>query len=589
MSLVGSLICLVCSFVTCMQTCGAAPVPPCPGNDCVISTNPRPAANPLLVNLSLGAVTGTVTDYSAQRFTLPYAAPPVGSLRFAWPQPLTSLNAPAYDASKLPKACMQQPDSRYEISEDGISEDCLYLNIYRPSPSISAAGQGKKPVLVWVHGGSFVSGSSTAPGLDGSWLASKNNVIVVTIQYRLGMFGFFSPSAFTDESAAPSSSTSTPGNQGVRDAIQALQFVHDNIASFGGDPNSVTLAGQSSGAHLIRALLNAPSAAPLFQRAILHSDPANFGTQSRTTSQKVSDFALSQTGCSDLACLRSQSADDLLGASMSTLQAGQSIDPSVAMTEVFRPFTGALTASPFENDPSRSSSTGKPIIFTNVENESGSVVGSMLQPTSAGAQNAQMQAYPMSLSRDQLLGQMFNAGRSTSLSSAPQYSVDMKANDGLRQNLESILTQGMFTCPNWNLAQRYATHTPSYIALFERGISYPSNAGNDYCATRVCHEDDIQLVFSNPNKLSDASTKAVVKEVQARWVAFMRSGNPNVGQYGGWSSTGDDQQNALVLRLGKDGGAASSIVDTVSLQSGQYAGCGQVWGSHVKYDWQLYG
>ncbi len=137
MSLVGSLICLVCSFITCMNSCGAAPVPACPGNDCVIYANrpSNPAGNPLLVSLSIGAVLGTTTDYAAQRFTLPYALPPVGPLRFASPQPLTSFNASTYNAAKLPKACMQQPESRYGTSDDSISEDCLYLNIYRPSPS----------------------------------------------------------------------------------------------------------------------------------------------------------------------------------------------------------------------------------------------------------------------------------------------------------------------------------------------------------------------------------------------------------------------------------------------------------------------
>ncbi len=242
----------------------------------------------------------------------------------------------------------------------------------------------------------------------------------------------------------------TQGNQGVRDAVQALQFIHDNIAAFGGDPNSVTLAGQSSGAHLIRAILNAPAAAPLFQRAILHSDPANFGTQTQTTSRAVSDFALSQTGCSDLGCLRSATSGDLLSASTTTVQAGQGIDDSLAASEVWRPFIGSLTGSPFEDDPSGTSSTGKPIIFTNVENEGGSVVGSMLMPTSAGAQSAQLRAYPVTLPRDQLFGQMFNGGRAAALATASQYSMDTPAsssttaqavsfsetNDGLRQNIE---------------------------------------------------------------------------------------------------------------------------------------------------------
>lgn len=609
MTLLSTIVCLLCSLVASINSSGAAPVAYCTGNSCAASAH-APRANSPRVTLALGTVQGTSLDYSAERFTLSYAQPPVGQLRFASPQPPTAFNASVYDASQLPKACMQQPDERYGISADNVSEDCLYLNVYRPSRPSSTTS--KLPVIVWVHGGSFSSGASTAPGLDGSWLASQNNIIVVTIQYRLGMFGFFSPSAFTDGSADTSSNGKIQGNQGVRDAIQALRFVHDNMASFGGDPNRITLAGQSSGAHLIRSLLNARSASWLFQQVILHSDPANFGTQTAQTSEQVSDFALQQTGCSDLDCLRSMSANDVLGASTAAVQAGRDIDPSVALTEVWRPFIDSLTGTAFEENPSDALSRAKPIIFTNVENEGGSAVGSLLLPTGAEAQRAQLRSYPISLTRQQLLDQMFNNGRASTLSNASQYAIDSntsaypspaqvqlysQSKDGLRRNLETVLTQGMFVCPTWNNAQRYAPGTPAYVALFQQGVQYPSNAANDYCSAdrRVCHEDDIQLVFVDPSKLTDATKQSVVKEVQDRWVAFVRSGNPNTVTYGGWSTVDADQQTASVLRLGANSASASassassSAVDHVALQTGQYAGCGQIWGSQVKFDWQLYG
>ncbi|CDU24321.1 related to para-nitrobenzyl esterase [Sporisorium scitamineum] len=598
MTLLSSLACLLCSLVTCLNQCSAVPIPSCPANDCIIYTAPpSPTNTSLQVTLPFGLVFGTTTDYAAHRFTLPYARPPVGLLRFSSPQPLSPFTT-VYNATQLPKACMQQPDSRYGISEENISEDCLYLNIYRP-----AKGAVGRPVLVWVHGGSFVQGSSTAPGLDGSWLASRYNIVVVTVQYRLGMFGFFSPTGFTDESAS-SSSSNIQGNQGVRDTVSALQFIHDNIGSFGGNPNSVTLAGQSSGAHLIRSLLNAPSAASLFQRAILHSDPANFGTPTLKTSADVSDFALSQTDCSDLQCLRSMSAVDLLSASTTTVQAGQSIDASVAMGEVWRPFLGDLIGPAFEQDPSAATAS-KPIIFTNVENEGGSMVGTMLLPTGAGASSAELRACPVTMTREQLLDEMFNAGRGGKLSNVTQYGMNTntsaypsparvelysQSNDSLRRNLETVLTQGEFTCPTWFNAQRYSTKAPSYVTLFEKGIRYPSNVGNDYCQDdRVCHEDDIQLVFTDPGKV-DATKREVVKEVQARWVGFATNGDPNTDKYGGWRSVGAGQQSARVLRLGvRTSGAASSVLDTISLQTAQYAACGQVWHSEIKFDWQLYG
>lgn len=594
MTLLSSLICLVCSFVTCAHMCAGAPVLTCRADRrCSLSS-------PLQVNLALGSVLGTNTAYGSQRFTLPYAQPPVGELRFAAPQPLTALpnRTAAYDASQLPKACMQQPDSRYGIAADNVSEDCLYLNVFRPKPST----EGPLPVLVWVHGGSFIAGSSTAPGLDASYLAAQNNVVVVTIQYRLGMFGFFAPEQLTDESqVGPGAKLS--GNQGVRDAIQALKFVHDNIGAFGGDASSVTLAGQSSGAHLIRTLLSTPSATSLFHKAILHSDPANFGTQTASTSDAVSRYAMGQTSCSDVACLRAMSAGDVLDASMQTVQAAQSIDDAVAVSEVWRPFVGQLTGTPFEANPAAVAS--KPIIVTNVENEAGSVIGNLLLPTGMNYDTAEMRAWPMSLSRQQLLGQMFNGGRADVLDSTTQYSmatnvsaypapVQVKlyssAQDGLRRNLETVLTQGMFTCAAWNNARRYAAAGQVYVGLFERGITYPTNEGNDYCAQdKVCHEDDIRLVFADPSQV-DESKRAVVQEVQARWVAFMRSGNPNTANYAAWQTVSTSSQSAHVLRLGSaDASGAASTLDTISLQANQYAGCGQVWGSTAKFDWQLYG
>ena len=671
MALLGSLLCLLCSFVTCFNACNAAPVLTCPNNRCL------PSTNPLQVNLPLGAVVGASSSYGAQRFTLPYALPPVGELRFASPVPLTSFPSGSggiYDSSKLPKACTQQPDARYGINEEGVSEDCLYLNIFRPTPGKASAG-AKLPVLVWVHGGSFISGSSTAPGLDGSYLAAQHNVIVVTIQYRLGMFGWFSPSQSTDEAGSslqkrtddevesldrskklkrvhareealaekgaqsaynrfnsisrlPEQDTlglykrnssnagsrktkraddKLQGNQGLRDAILALQFVRNNIASFGGNPSSVTLAGQSSGAHLIRSLLNSAAASPLFARAILHSDPANFGTQTLATSNLVSTFALSQTNCSDLTCLRSMSAQDVLSASTAAVQAAQAIDAAVAVSEVWRPFAGSLTGAPFETNPETSSSAGKPIIFTNVENEAGSVIGSMLMPTPVGASSAQLIAYPVDMTREQLLEQMFNGGRAALLASAAAYGMSANVSlytppgpvqpfanstDGLRRNLETILTQGMFTCATWSNAQRYAANPASsvYVALFEKGLTYPSNNGNDYCDQgRVCHEDDILLLFTDPNTINPDIGR-VVTEVQARWTAFMRTGSPNSNSYRGWTSVGTSQQAARVMRSGiYEGKAQTSSPDTISLQQGQYAGCGTEWGGQVKFDWQLYG
>ncbi len=259
------------------------------------------------------------------------------------------------------------------------------------------------------------------------------------------------------------------------------------------------------------------------------------------------------------------SANDLLEASDTAVQAGQAIDPSVAVSEVWRPFIGSLTGPPLETNPATSAAAvaGKQVMFTNVENEGGSAIGSLLLSTGSNATSATLRAYPLTLTRAELLDQMFNDNRSFALSSAVQYGLSTsntsayptpaqvqlyaKVDDSLRRNLETILTQGMFVCPSWNNALRYPE---AYVALFERGITHPSNAGIDYCADKVCHEDDILLFFSDPATVA-SSVRATVKEVQARWVAFVRSGNPNTGSYGGWGSVGPKgESKATVLRIG---------------------------------------
>jgi carboxylesterase type B len=149
--------------------------------------------------------------------------------------------------------------SSQELTIPCAAEDCLYLNI--PVP-VNAHVGSNLPILVWIHGGSYYYGSTSDPGLDGSYFAEATNSIVITIQYRLGVLGYLPPTAFDSNK-----------NLGVQDVIAALKYVNRVAASFGGDKNRVTVAGQSSGGNMVRNLLAAPSAANYFNRAILQSDP----------------------------------------------------------------------------------------------------------------------------------------------------------------------------------------------------------------------------------------------------------------------------------------------------------------------------
>ncbi|XP_016133188.1 uncharacterized protein ces2b [Sinocyclocheilus grahami] len=196
---------------------------------------------------------------------VPFAKPPVGPLRLARPQPAEKWDG-VRDATKQPPMCIQ--DRQVSVVELGflamdveipeVSEDCLYLNIYTP---VKPGEDAKLPVMVWIHGGGLAIGSASV--YDGSVLSAYQDVVVVLIQYRLGLLGFFSTG---DERA--------PGNYGLLDQVAALQWVQENIHSFGGDPGSVTIFGESAGGISVSTLILSPLASGLFHRAIAESGTA---------------------------------------------------------------------------------------------------------------------------------------------------------------------------------------------------------------------------------------------------------------------------------------------------------------------------
>ncbi|PQA86661.1 carboxylesterase [Marinicaulis flavus] len=192
---------------------------------------------------------------------LPYAAPPVGALRWREPQPRSLPDT--YEATEFRSDCMQIPFESIVATpiETMPSEDCLYLNVWRPQPA-----QEKKayPVVVWIHGGGFVNGGSSQSIYDGTAMA-QGGVVFVTFNYRLGRFGFFTHPALT------AAAEGRLGNYGLMDQIAALSWIKDNIAAFGGDPKNVTIVGESAGGVSVLNLMVSPAARGLFHRAVVMS------------------------------------------------------------------------------------------------------------------------------------------------------------------------------------------------------------------------------------------------------------------------------------------------------------------------------
>ena len=244
---------------------------------------------------------------------IPFAAPPIGELRWRAPQPVRPWKGVA-KASEFGPRCMQAPVFSDMVFRDRadkpMSEDCLYLNVWTPAKS----AEDRLAVMVWFYGGGFQAGSSSEPRYDGENFAKKG-IIVVSVNYRLGVFGFFSHRELTKTSGVNAS-----GDYGLMDQIAALRWVKQNIAAFGGDPQKVTIAGESAGSLSVSALMASPLAKGLFRGAIGESGaffgrpPAGSAIETLGEAEKTGEKFAESVGAKDLAALRAKSAEDLLSA-----------------------------------------------------------------------------------------------------------------------------------------------------------------------------------------------------------------------------------------------------------------------------------
>jgi para-nitrobenzyl esterase len=224
----------------------------------------HPALTHPVVETDAGPVRGADDGQVKVWKGIRYAAAAQGALRWRAPQPPQPWTDVA-DALEF-GSISPQPQSPIPLGAGTrASEDCLFLNVW--SPSGAKAGDAK-PVMVWVHGGAYIYGAGSQPLYDGRVLATRGDVVVVTLNYRMGAFGFLDFSGFSGADG------SFDSNLGLRDVLRALEWVRDNIAAFGGDPDRVTLFGESAGAGIITTLLTSPAAAGLFARAIAQSSPA---------------------------------------------------------------------------------------------------------------------------------------------------------------------------------------------------------------------------------------------------------------------------------------------------------------------------
>ena len=285
-----------------------------------------------IITTQQGAVQGALSqDQQTVIFRgVPYAQPPVGALRFRRPQehaPWEGVRDCTAFGPRCPQADLASMDfygkEFYRGLPDNESEDCLYLNIWTPA---SATAQSRLPVLFWIHGGAFLHGCGSEKEFDGEGFAKKG-VILVTINYRVNAFGFFAHPALEEETEEGVS-----GNYGIFDQIFALDWVQQNIAAFGGDPDAITLAGQSAGCMSVQTILSSPLARGMARGAILQSGggiQALHTTPGKQALWEVSQRLMDHLGVSTLEELRQVPAGKLRDAAYAVQGQGLSWCPHV--------------------------------------------------------------------------------------------------------------------------------------------------------------------------------------------------------------------------------------------------------------------
>jgi para-nitrobenzyl esterase len=423
---------------------------------------------------------------------VPYASPPIGDLRWKEPQPAqvwtTTFKADHFGPSAMQaKPIPSEPFTKeFLIPENGaISEDCLYLNVWTGAKN----SDEKRPVIVFIHGGAFLSGSGSVPLYDGEAIATKGAVFV-TINYRVGIFGFFAHPELTKESKHHAS-----GNYGILDQIAALKWVHNNIGAFGGDPENVTIAGQSAGGMSVSVLAASPLARGLFSKMISESGAmivkGTFGgtTLLDTAEIKGAEFA-KRSGAADIKALRNIPAEKLQ--SMLTGFSGVIVDGFVLP----EPITSAYAKGAYAALP----------LLTGYNHEDG-----------FGLPNVNLEDY-----KDYIV-ELFGDEASKALKMYPA-----ATNEEAAQSLQAISRDSFLGLQSyaWGRKQSETGKNNVFMYFFTRKI--PGADGNTTYG--AFHSGELPYAYGNLGLLKRSLKKEDFKLsdlMVSYWLNFAKTGNPN--------------------------------------------------------------
>jgi para-nitrobenzyl esterase len=476
-------------------------------------------AIPQQVKTDKGAVEGeTTVDGKVMAFKgIPYAAPPIGNLRWAPPAPAEPWNG-VRSAHDFGYHCVQSAIyNDMAFHDPGPSEDCLTLNVWTPAD----AAPGKLPVMVWIYGGGYSGGSTSERRQDGQFLAHRN-VVVVSMNYRLGIFGFFVHPELTAESPHHAS-----GNYGLLDQAAAIRWVKDNIAAFGGDPSNITIFGESAGSFSVSSQMASPLSRDLFQKAIGESGGALASSRppdaTREQREKTdSDFALATYGTSKLAELRRISTEDIIRPVLAARPAPR-FGPDV---------DGYFFPKPVSEIYASGEQAHIPLLAGwNADEGRGGITGSLNKFTAAGFAEQATKDFPTGTA--EFLKLYPNTTEAEALNSAADYAGDKFI---------------AYSTWRWLEAQVSTGKAPVYRYLFALG-----NPGDRYHtpAAGAFHSDDIEYVFGTldfrPEALWRPEDRKLSNEFQTYWTNFARTGDPNGPGVPKWPAYGPTEWQTMHL------------------------------------------
>jgi para-nitrobenzyl esterase len=452
------------------------------------------------VTIGSGTVRGVTVAGTYAFRGLPYAAPPTGAWRWQPPQPAGSWRG-VRDATRYAASCPQRANLFQPPGPQ--SEDCLYLNVSTPT----LRHDSKRPVLVWIHGGGFAQDGSL--NYDGTKLAT-DGIVVVTINYRLGVFGFLAHPALASRPGGAS------GNYGLMDQQAALRWVKHNIAQFGGDPDNVTIAGQSAGAVSVLAHLVSHGSRGLFQRAILESGAFALNQIPLAQAEAFGQNFASQVGCSNQTadCLRHVPAATLVEAFPTAAIPGV-VDGKV-LTE---PLGAALAAGRFAHVP----------ILNGVNhNEEWIFVAGLGVAVSGGT--FVLAPAPTSTDYESVIASVLGVSAARAAAIATEY--PFAAYPAGVVALSTLVSDANFACPALQVDQWAAARVPTFAYEFDDDTS-PQIFAGPKLPPIATHSSEIQYLFDQPNApyatALDPSQAALAATMRTAWAKFATNGNPTSG------------------------------------------------------------